>query len=94
MNLLVAYDRARAAIAEAKTVKATLEIRDQLDHVKLHARQMQDRELLADATELQLRCERHLGVLLVAAEKAGDLARTGAARQGRRRRRRRSARRR
>jgi hypothetical protein len=29
MNLLVAYDRARAAIAEAKTVKATLEIRDE-----------------------------------------------------------------
>jgi hypothetical protein len=54
MNLLVAYDRARAAIAEAKTVKATLEIRDQIEHVKLHAKQVQDRDLLADATELQL----------------------------------------
>jgi hypothetical protein len=38
---------------------------------------VQDRELLADATELQLRCERHLGVLLVAAEKAGDLRAPG-----------------
>jgi hypothetical protein len=45
MNLLVAYDRARAAIAEAKTVKATLQIRDHLDHVKLHAKQVQDRDL-------------------------------------------------
>jgi N6-adenosine-specific RNA methylase IME4 len=73
MNLLVAYDRARAAIAEAKTVKATLEIRDQIEHVKLHARQVQDRDLLADATELQLRTERHLGELLAAAKQAGHL---------------------
>ena len=40
MTLLVAYDRARAVIAEAKTVKATMEIRDQLGHVKLHAKQV------------------------------------------------------
>jgi hypothetical protein len=73
MTLLAAYDRARTAIAEAKTVKATLAIRDQLDHVRLHAKQVQDRELLADATELQLRTERHLGALLAAAEKAGEL---------------------
>jgi len=73
MNLLAAYDRARAAIAEAKTVKATLEIREGLDYIKLHARKVQDRELLADATELQLRTERHLGALLEAAEKAGEL---------------------
>jgi len=73
MTLLAAYDRARAAIAEARTVKDTLEVRDYIDHLKLHARKVQDRELLAEATELQLRCERHLGELLVAAKAAGEL---------------------
>ena len=77
MNLLVAYDRARAAIAEAKTVKATLQIRDQLEHVKLHAKQVQNRDLLADAIELQLRCERHLGSMLDAAERSGELRAPG-----------------
>ncbi len=78
MNLLVAYDRARAAIAEAKTVKATLQIRDWIDHLKLHAKKVQDRELLADAADLQLHCERQLGSMLDAAEKAGDLRAPGA----------------
>jgi methylase of polypeptide subunit release factors len=73
MNLLVAYDRARAAIAEAKTVKATLEIRDQIEHVKLHAKKVQDRELLADAIDLQLRTERQLGEFLTSAKKAGHI---------------------
>ena len=73
MTLLAAYDRARAAIAEARTIPATLELRGQIDHLKLHARQVQNRELLAEATELQLRTERHLGELLLAAEKAGEL---------------------
>ncbi|WP_249166454.1 MT-A70 family methyltransferase [Bradyrhizobium sp. JYMT SZCCT0428] len=78
MNLLVAYDRARAAIAEAKTVKATLQIRDWIDHLKLHAKKVQDRELLAEAADLQLHCERQLGEMLEAAEKAGDLRAPGA----------------
>jgi len=73
MTLLAAYDRARAAIAEARTVKATLEVRGQIEHLKLYAKQVQDRELLAEATELQLRAERHLGEQLAAAEKAGEL---------------------
>jgi N6-adenosine-specific RNA methylase IME4 len=77
MNLLVAYDRARAAIAEAKTVKAVLEVRDWIDHYKLHARKVQDRDLLAEAIELQLRCERHLGAMLEAAEKSGELRAPG-----------------
>jgi methylase of polypeptide subunit release factors len=73
MTLLATYDRVRTAIAEAKTVKATLDLRDQVEHLKLYARQVQDRDLLAEATELQLRTERHLGALLVAAKQAGHL---------------------
>jgi N6-adenosine-specific RNA methylase IME4 len=77
MTLLAAYDRARTALAEATQVGEVLAIRDELAHVKLYARQIQDRELLADATAIQLRAERRLGFLLAEAHKAGALAGKG-----------------
>lgn len=82
MNMLAQYDRALAALATAlkssdvRVVKAS---RDELDLVKLHAKQIRDRQLLADATEFQMRLERHLGSLLAAAREAGQLQ-TGAGR--------------
>jgi N6-adenosine-specific RNA methylase IME4 len=74
---LASYDRARTALAELTKVGDVLGIRDELAHVKLHARQIQDRALLADATEFQMRAERRLGVLLAAARAAGELAEKG-----------------
>jgi N6-adenosine-specific RNA methylase IME4 len=73
MTLLAAYDRMRAALAEATQVSEVLGIRDELEHVKLHARQIQDRELLANAIEFQMRTERRLGVLLAEAKAAGQI---------------------
>lgn len=77
MTLLAAYDRARAAIAEARTVKATLEIFDVIAHLKLHARQVKDRELMGEAAALQLEAEQKMGELMLAAEKAGELRSRG-----------------
>lgn len=77
MTMLAQYERARAALAEATKVEQVLSIRDELAHVKLYAKQIRDRALLADATEFQLRAERRLGVLLVAAKEAGQLADRG-----------------
>jgi N6-adenosine-specific RNA methylase IME4 len=77
MTLLAAYDRARAALQEATQISEVLAIRAELDHVKLHARHIQDRVVLAEATVLQMRAERHLGRLLEAAEEAGLLAPRG-----------------
>ncbi len=77
MNLLVAYDRARAAIAEAKTVKAVLDVRDQIAHLKLHAKQVQDREMMVEAIDLQLRADRYLGEMLGALQQAGALRAPG-----------------
>lgn len=77
MTLLAAYSRARDALAEATQVGEVLAIRDELEHVKLYARQIQNRELLGDATVFQMRCERRLGVLLAAAREAGQIARDG-----------------
>ena len=71
MTSLVQYERARAALAEATRIDEVLPIRDQMEHLKLHARHVQDRLLLADATEIQIRAERKLGSLLKEAEEAG-----------------------
>jgi hypothetical protein len=43
-------------------------IHGEIDHVKLYARQINDRALSADATEFQMRLERRLGGLLKAKE--------------------------
>lgn len=75
MTLLAAYDRARVALAEASTVGEVLSIRDELEHVKLYARQIQDKALLADAIVVQMRTERRLGFLLSSAKEAGQIAR-------------------
>ncbi len=77
MTMLAQYERARAALAEATKVEEVLSIRDELAHVKLYARQIRDRALLADASEFQLRAERRLGVLLAAAKEAGQLVERG-----------------
>lgn len=73
MTSLAQYDRARAALAEATSIDEVLPLRAQMEHIKLHARHVQDRALMADATEIQIRAERKLGFLLGEAKKAGLL---------------------
>lgn len=77
MTMLAQYDRARAALAEATKVDQVLSIRDELAHVKLYAKQIRDKALLADASVVQLRAERRLGVLLDAARESGQLVERG-----------------
>lgn len=74
--MLVQYDRAMKALSTAlnsRDVSVVLQSRGDLELLKLRAKQLRDRELLAQATEFQMRVERWLGVLLVAAKKAGHL---------------------
>lgn len=71
------YDRARQALAEARTVPAAKDTLNITEQLKLYARQAQDKEMLADVTELALQAERHLGALLLAADEAGELSRGG-----------------
>ena len=73
MTSLAAYDRLCAALSQARDVGQVLAIRDELAHVKLYARRILDRALLAEATVVQLRAERHLGRLLIAAKSQGHL---------------------
>lgn len=75
MTLLAAYDRARAALAQATRVDEVLAVRDEMEHVRLYGRQIKDRTLIADATDLQTQAERRLGELLLEAERLGWIGR-------------------
>lgn len=77
MTLLAAYDRARAAIAEARTVKDALDVIDMIAHLKLHARRVKDREVMIEAAGLQLEAEQKMGQMLIATEEAGQLRTRG-----------------
>jgi hypothetical protein len=71
MTLLAHYQRARAALSETTRIDQVLPLLSEVEHVKLYARQIRDRELLADANEFQLRAERRLGEVIAAAKQAG-----------------------
>jgi N6-adenosine-specific RNA methylase IME4 len=64
--LLVRYDAACRAIAEAKTVDEAKEIRDQTVAMKAYARQAKNKDLLADCTVIQMRAEIRVGELMEA----------------------------
>jgi hypothetical protein len=74
MTTLAQYDRARAALAEATRIDQVLPIIDEIENIKLYARQIEDQALLADATEFQMRAERRLGFVISEAKKAGHFA--------------------
>jgi N6-adenosine-specific RNA methylase IME4 len=85
MNMLAQYDVAMSALATAlqsTQVEIVLKSRDDLDHVKLHAKRVRDRDLLRDAVKFQMMVERWLGVLLQRAEEAGQLAGKGRPKTG------------
>jgi hypothetical protein len=71
---LARYDVARTALAECRRVDEVLAIKDEAERLKLYARQAKDRELMADAAEIQFRATRQLGVLLAKAKEAGHIA--------------------
>lgn len=77
MNMMVHYDIAMKALSTAlssEDVSVVLKSRDDLELMKLRAKQVKDRRLLADATEFQMRVERWLGKLIVSAKDAGQIA--------------------
>ena len=74
---LLAYDVACKALAQAKTFDQVREIKDLWEHVKLHARQVRDRTLLAEAIEIQTRAERVMGKVIAEAKERGWIDKGG-----------------
>lgn len=77
MTMLAQYAEVRAKLADATRIEQVLPLRDEIEHIKLYARQIRNRELMAEASAFQMRVERRLGILLQAAKEAGELADRG-----------------
>lgn len=58
-------------MAEATRIDQVLPILEEVDNVRIYARAIENQELLADATEFQMRAERRLGMVIKAAKEAG-----------------------
>lgn len=80
MNMLAAYDDAMTALAtalESKDVKVVKAKLDDLELIRLRAKQVRDREMLLRAAKCQVLAERHLGVLLQDLTEVGLIAAQG-----------------
>lgn len=62
--LLVRYDAACKALAEAKAVDEAKKIRDVAEAMRAYGKQVQNKELEADAWEIRQRAERRMGELI------------------------------
>jgi hypothetical protein len=71
MTSLVQYERARSALAEATRIDEIIPIIDEVEQVRRLGRQINDQQLVADATAFQMRAERRLGFVIKEAKKAG-----------------------
>jgi N6-adenosine-specific RNA methylase IME4 len=70
---LIRYEAAKAAIAEAARIDEVAEIRDFARQMKAYAKVANDRQMLADASGIQVRAERKLGQLIINAKETGVL---------------------
>ena len=76
--MLVRYEAARRALAEAHRVDEVKDIRDKAEAMRMYGKQANDTELVNWAAEIKIRAERKCGELL------GDMAQSGERPQGRR----------
>lgn len=70
-HTFVTYDAACKMLAEAKSFDQVRAIKDEWDYVKLHAQKVRDRQLLAEAIEVQTRAERRMGEIIAEAKQKG-----------------------
>lgn len=80
MTGLVRYEMARSALAEARSVDEVKDIRDKSEAMRAYARMAKDTQLEMDATELRLRAERRLGIMLTEQKTSQGLNRGGGGR--------------
>jgi methylase of polypeptide subunit release factors len=74
MTTLAQYGTACTLLAQATQVEQVLAIRDEIEHVRLYAKQIRDQALLTEAQVFQLKVERRLGEVIMAAKSVGHFS--------------------
>ena len=73
MTDLALFSVAKEALAELRRTDEVKDVRDKAEQMKLYGRQINDRSIIADATEVILRAERRLGELLIEGRNLGQI---------------------
>lgn len=73
MTQLTRYETARSALAEARSIDEVKDIHDKSEAMRAYGRMAKDTQLEMDASELRLRAERRLGMMIDAEKQAGRL---------------------
>lgn len=73
MTNLALFSVAKEALAELRRTDEVKDVRDKAEQMKLYGRQINDRSIIADATEVILRAERRLGELLIEGRNLGQI---------------------
>jgi N6-adenosine-specific RNA methylase IME4 len=74
MTMLAVYDRCRRALVEANSLNDVKQVRDDLEHIKLYAKQINDKALLEEAVITQMNAERRMGEMVTAFKVAGKIS--------------------
>lgn len=64
MSVLIKYDAACRALAEAKGTDEAKDIRDKAEAMRVYAHQAKNRQMEVDAAEIRMRAERRLGEII------------------------------
>src|SRR5713101_1936452 len=73
VKALSRYDAARRLLAEARTIDEVKDVLDRAERMRLYARQRNERKLIADAADIQLRATERLGEMIAAGKAAGQI---------------------
>lgn len=77
MTVLIKYDAACRALAQAKAVDEVKDVRDKADAMRIYAMQAKNKTLEIDAAEIRIRAERRLGEMIAQQKETVGLNRGG-----------------